>query len=445
MKRKFEELRENLDEFTQQSDYSLLLLGCKPEEALYAAQFLGGLDAAHPEDYFLTFVEPFERPGAYLDALVKSLVEQLREANELRTARGEPPLPEPPVELRDGRVPPEARLSRLLRFLPRLLPREPGHAVVVSFLPSANRDLDAYCRLMESILPEREAPRWMASLRIIISDDRDARRLVTRQRALGVATALSYEVDFSTPALTDALGREAQDPSLPMAQRMVALLQLAALDFSYRRYADAADKYGVLYQHFRERQQPAMAVLCLQGLGDAQHAAGDAAAAKRTLQSGLALALQHRALIPLLHALLSITGVCSTLEHHEDAESYAASGVLAARAALNAPLYVAFLEKQAGAQRLRGEPALALETYRRCVELCATYEQFSVWESALGALGALYREARMTSEAQAVERELARVHELEARRAAGESACGTAHAGDPAVGAPGAPPFGAAA
>ena len=38
MKRKFEELRENLDEFTQQSDYPLLLLGCAGLAGLWSSR-----------------------------------------------------------------------------------------------------------------------------------------------------------------------------------------------------------------------------------------------------------------------------------------------------------------------------------------------------------------------------------------------------------------------
>jgi tetratricopeptide (TPR) repeat protein len=419
MKKKFDELRENLEEFTRQTDYSILLLGCTPEEAPYVAQLLAGVDQAESDDYFLTFVEPFEAPGSYLDALVQHVARELEAANPVRHTRGEAPFKPLPGELGDARRAPGERLELLLCFLGSLLDQPRENAFVVSFLPFENRDNDAYCRLMSSLLPVPEVLPWLAPLRVVISDDRRERQLVSQVGARNTQEVLSYEVDFSTPALTDALARDAANPAVPMRERMACLLQLAALDFSHRRYADAIEKYGVLHDYYREQPLPAMQVLCLQGLGDTLHAARRPEAAKQALQSGLALALEHQALIPLLHTLLSIVGVCVTLSQHAEAESYAESGVQAARATLNAPLYTTFLEKKGDARLAQGNAALAVETYRHCLALCETYEQFSVWQTVLGKLAELYRAARLRAEADQAERELDRVRRLEEQRRAG--------------------------
>jgi tetratricopeptide (TPR) repeat protein len=292
----------------------------------------------------------------------------------------------------------------------------------VGFLPLENRDNDAYCRLMASILPVPHVPRWMLPLRIIVYDDRRQRQLALLLRARKADTVLTYEVDFSTPALTDALSRDAANPSVPLPQRMAALLQLAALDFSYRRYPDAIQKYGVLYRYYEDPPLPAMQVLCLQGVGDTLHAAGKPEEGKRALQSGIALALEHKALIPLLQSLPSIINVCVTLGHHADAESYAQSGMRAAEASMNAPVYTSLVEKKADAQRAQGKKDEALASYRHCLTLCEMYEQFSVWKSVLGKLCTLYDEAGMSAESRAAERELQRVEDLERRRLAGEPA-----------------------
>jgi hypothetical protein len=58
---------------------------------------------------------------------------------------------------------------------------------------------------------------------------------------------LTCEVDFSTPALTDGLSQGAADVSLPVTERMACLYQLAALDYTYKRYPDALQKFGVLH------------------------------------------------------------------------------------------------------------------------------------------------------------------------------------------------------
>jgi tetratricopeptide (TPR) repeat protein len=422
MKQKFEELRENLDEFVQQTDYSLLVLGCTPEEAPYPVQLIQGLDRSRPESFFVTFCQAFVSPGAYLDALSLALRKQLQDAEPVRSQRGEPPFPALPSEVADAKRPPPERLRRLLRFLPLLLPDQQNHAVVVSFLPLENQDNDAYCQLMASILPVPEAPPWMAPLRIIVYDDRRERQLTLLLRSQQAQTALAYEIDFSTPALTDALSRDAANPAVPMPERMSCLLQLAALDFSYKRYSDAIEKYGVLHEYYEDPPLPTMQVVCLQGLGDTLHAAGKPERGKLALQSGIALALEHKALIPLLHSLLSIVNVCVTLAQHADAESYAQSGMRAAEACMNAPVYTRLAEKKADAQLAQGKHEQALASYRHCLTLCEMYEQFSVWRSVLEKVSVVYEQAGMRNESTDAARELRRVEDLERRRLAGEAA-----------------------
>jgi len=414
VKKKFDDLRENLNEFAEQSDYSVLLLGCTPAEAPYAAQFLDGVDQSHPSDLVLTFVEPFVDAERYVDAVVRRVAEQLVEADEARRGRRELPFQPLPAELE--RLAPAERLARLLAFLASLLPNQREHAFVVAFLPFERLDDDAFSELMERAVLARESAEWMAPLRVIVADDRRERRLARRSLEQGRRRVLYYEVDFSTDALTDALSREAADPSVPVAQRMANLLQLAALDFSYRRFDAALEKYGVLYEYYRDPPLPVMQVLCLQGRGDCLRASAKPEEGKRALQSAIALALEQGALVPLVGALLSIVEVCVALGEHEDAERYSDSGLRVSESCMNAPVYVTFVEKKADAQLAQGRPADAVETYRRCLRLAEMYEQFLVWQSVLQKLRALYSGARMRAEVDAVERELERVSRLEAHR-----------------------------
>jgi hypothetical protein len=418
VKKKFDDLRENLIEFVEQSDYPCLLIGCTPAEAPYAAQFLEGMDLSRPEDYVLTFVEPFITPGDFLERSTRRLWEQIEAADEARGERGEEPLPPLPRALNSPERPPAERLEYLLRYLASLAPDAREHSVVVAFLPLECRDNDAYCGLMASILPPPEAPPWMAAMRLILYDDRRERQLMRLSRQRRAASVLYYEVDYSTPALTDALSRSAADPSVPLRERMASLLQLAALDLSYRRFDAALHKYGVLYAYYGDPPLPTMQVLCLQGLGDCLHAMEQPEAAKRALQSALALALEHRAWALLMQVLLSMLGVCEGLGQHADAESYAESGRKAAEAALNAPVYVTFIERKGDAQLAQGKAADAVETYRKCATLAELYELFAIWRSVLGKLVGVYQAARLRAEAEAAERELKRANALEAKRSA---------------------------
>ena len=84
MRRKFEELRENLDEFVEQTEYPVLVVGCLADELAYVLKFLQGLDDKHTESYFLVFGENFETPGQYLDAVTGALSMQVDAAAAVR-------------------------------------------------------------------------------------------------------------------------------------------------------------------------------------------------------------------------------------------------------------------------------------------------------------------------------------------------------------------------
>lgn len=425
MKRKFDELRENLDEFVEQNDYPALVVGCLLEELAYVTTFLQGLDEKHPEAYFLVFPQPFVTPAGYLDAVVESLHVQLAAAAEVRKERGEPAFPPLPAEVADGRLEPNTRLFALLQYLRSLLPNERDHTVVVGFLPLECRDLGGYLGLMGTILPLPDVQPWMVALRIVIYDDRSHRALLTALRNAQAENVLTYEVDLSTPALTNALTVDAANTSLPVAERMAALMQLAALDYSYRRYPDAIQKYGVLYTYYESQQSPSMQALCLLGVGDTLRAAGSPVPAKEALQRGVALAMEHKALAPLLNLLLSLVGVCSELGQHADAESYADSGTQVAAAVLNPFAYADLFQHKGDAQLAQGKLAEAMATYQRCEQICETYAYYYRWKLVLGRQIAWYESGHLTREASATRDRLMLVEELERR---GEPAAQPAHA-----------------
>jgi tetratricopeptide (TPR) repeat protein len=409
MKRKFEELRENLDEFALQNDYPVLVVGCTSEELPYAAKFLQSLEEGHPADFILVFPQPFPSAASYLNLVVENLRIQLDGAEKLRAERGEPPFPPLPAKVADERGEPEGRLRALLEYFRTLLPNEQEHRAVVGFLPLQCADFDAYARLFATILPVSEFPPWMAALRVVVYDDRNARRIGPVMAARKVERALSFDVDFSTPALTNALSVDAADTSLPVAERMACMVQLAALDYSYKRYPDALEKYGLLYKYYEGAELPPMASLCLLGAGDTLRASGQPQAAKEMLQRGIALAMEHKALAMLLNGLLSIVEVCFELGDHADAESYADSGGQVAAAALNPYAYADLCERKGDAQLAQGRGADALASYEKCRQLCQMYEYPPRWESVLKKVIRVRGDQGAMAEKYAAEQELAQV------------------------------------
>ncbi len=422
MRRKFEELRENLEEFVQQDEYPMLVVGCVAEELAYVLQFFKGLNETHPEHFLVFFPQPFHDPHGYLDGVVESVRLQVEAAGPLRAERGDPPFPPLPEALGDRRASPERRLFDVLEYLRSLLPEEGEHRIVVGLVPLECTDRAGYIRLLGSIMPRTEVPPWMERLRIVAYDDRRDRLLVDAMRKNGVEWVLTFEVDFSTPALTSSLTRDAADTTLPTMERMMALLQLAALDYSYKRYEDAIEKYGVLYTYFEAQQLASMQAICLLGVGDVMQALGRLEAAKETYQRGIALAMEHKALGPLLNLLLSITDCALALRHYADAASYAESGTKVAAAALNPYAYCDLHEKWGQALVADAKLAEGIAILEKARELCRKYEYFHRWGSVLEREIALYRDARMTKELRAAEEELRGVRELERRGPAAQGA-----------------------
>lgn len=428
MKRKFEELRENLEEFVEQTDYPVLIVGCLRDELAYVFKILQGMDQQYPQNLFAMFPQPFLSPSAYVDAMVESLKVQLVAAEQMRKEKGEPPPPPLPLEVTDPHRRAGDRLQSLLLYLKSLLPNEQDHAVVVGLLPLACKDPDEYSRLIATILPAEEVPDWMAPLRIVAYDDRSSKRLIPVLQANKVDTVLTYEIDFSTPALTDALSRDAANTSLPVAERMSCLMQLAALDYSYKRYPDALEKYQVLFEFYRDPHVPAMQALCLLGTGDTLRASGLADQAKTMLQRGAALAIEHKLLAPLLNLLLSLVEVCFELEHYEDAESYADSGTQVASGLVNPYARADFLEKKGDAELKQGKAKPALESYGACRELSEKIEYFPRCKSVLNKLIALYGQTNGFVEKHEAEREIERVEALERSGGSGANALNPAQA-----------------
>ncbi len=418
MKRPFDQLRSTLDEFVQQDEYPALVVGCRPDELAYVLKLLQSLEQTHPTHLIAAFHQPFPDAGSYVDGVVRSAAVQLEAAAPLRAERGEPPTPPLPLALMDPRRAPAQRLLDLLDFLRRLLPNEDEYRLVVGLLPLQCDDLAGYAELVRAILPIPDVPSWMSAVRIVAYDDRDHRPLAPILRAEQAERVLTLDVDFSPDAMADALARDAGDRSLPVPERMAALLQIAAIDYSYKRHQEALRKYGALHEHYAGANQPDMQALCLLGAGDTLHAAGDSASAKQRLQQGIAVAMEHRCLPVLLNLLISITGVCMALGHYADAESYADSGTKVAAAVLNPFSYCDLHEARGDAQLGQRKFPDGVASYQRCRELCRTYEHFHRWRSVLGKLARVYADAGMAKEQREVEDELAVVRELERRGAA---------------------------
>ena len=418
MRQKFEELRVNLDEFIQQTDYSLLLVSCRPDDCAYVARFLDGQDAARPESFFIVWPGEFVDAASYVTALVGFLEQRLEVAKIPREERAEPPFPLVPLQLKDERRDPVQRFREWLSFLVSLLDAPATQSFVVGLLPSRCEDPASYSRLIESVLPVPTRPAWLEPLRIVAFDSKDSPQLVPQLEQRKADSVLTWEVDFSTPALTDALAREASNPSLPLEQRMLSMMQLAGIDFAHQRHTDARQKFAVLFNYYSKPAQPSMQAICLHGAGESLVTTGQPEEGKKFFERALQCCMQDdHSHGPMLIVLQSLIRVCFMLERYPEAESYAKSGASLAAGLLNPVLYAHLEELRGDAQRAQGKNE-AIETYEHARKLSRKYEQFGTWKSVLDKLIQLHSGAGRDGVA----------HELKRERQHVEAGGGAAHA-----------------
>ena len=407
MQRKLDELRETLAGFVEQRESLLLVVSAADPELAYVFKILEGIEDTSPADLFLIFAEPFTEAPAYASALVKNLRVQIEVAKAPRAERGEDPVPPLPAVCDDESAPPHARLRAAIDHVASLLRPGDGNRAVWGFLPLQVANHEAYARLVGEFVAWRGPEPWMRGLRVIARDDHTRPFLVPGLRKLGAPRVLIYDLDMSPEALNDALVKEAGNRSLPVASRMQALLQLASLDYAHRRYPQAIEKYGALYNHYEQREDKAMQALTLQGAGDSLQRMNDLQGARVKYQQGLLLAMQTEALPVLLNLTSALGDISLELEGFRDAERFFGLSQQIAGRLMNPFARADALEKQGIARDRLGDLASAVLTWRDAETLSKTFAYHERRRSALERLIAAYRLMQLNDERRGCEAELA--------------------------------------
>jgi tetratricopeptide (TPR) repeat protein len=418
MKRKLDELRENLGWFVEQRDELVLVLDIVGDEVAYVLKMLDVVEQGRPGDVFLLFAHPLEDLHGYMAALMANVKTQIDGANALRRQDGLEPWPELPSRCLDPRVRPSDRIKALLDYVRDRLP-EGDHHVVLGLLPTALRDAAAYAEIVGGLIPRRGLEPWMARTRIILRDDRSARFLIPSLGKEGAERVLFYQdLDLSPDGLVQSLVDEAGDPAAPEDDRLTALVQLAALDYSHGRFSDSIRKWGVLFEAYVRKGNIPMQALCLGGVGDVFRRMGNLPEAKKKYQQGLALAQDLSAFPVALNLLIGVGEVCIQREEWEEAEGYLSiADQLASKLCLVYPK-CDIMDRHGLALLALGRTDEAHAKWRATVDVSREVQHYGRCESALNNLIRLYDRARMHTEARAHRREL---EEVERERHAAEA------------------------
>ena len=409
MKRKLEELRENLTWFVEQRDELVLVLDIVGDEVAYVLKMLDVVEQGRPGDVFLLFAHPLEDRDGYMTALMDNVKTQIDGANALRQEDGLEPWPGLPSRCLDPREGPSGRIKALLDYVRARLP-EGDHHVVLGLLPTTLRDAAAYAEIVGGLIPRRGLEPWMARTRVLLRDDRSARFLIPNLAEEGVERVLFYQdLDLSPDGLVQSLVDEAADPDAPEDDRLTALVQLAAIDYSHGRFSDSIRKWGVLFEAYVRKDDVPMQALCLGGVGDVLRRMGNLPEAKKKYQQGLALAQDLSAFPVALNLLIGVGEVCIQREEWEEAEGYLSiADQLASKLRLVYPK-CDIMDRHGLALLALGRTDEAQAKWRATADVGREVQYYARCESALNNLVRLHEEARMHAEARALRRELEEV------------------------------------
>lgn len=320
MKRQVEALTASLREFIEQPDYPTLVLDATDSANVFPLKILAAFDRQDEENYYLLFPEPCTTASAYLDAILKSVGAQIEIFNAELEARKMARWPEPPLEVNDARQPPARRLEAIIRFMGEHLPGAGN--IVWAFLPGQLTDLAGYRELVAPLLLPAGAPAWMDRHRFLVRDQQATPDIVPRLFQEKNDRVLVFDVELDNERALGSLVDAAGDRSLPADDRMLAFYQLAAVDFAFKRYPEALEKYGGMFNYYKRSGNTTMQALCLTGAGDTLREAGKPEEALMRYQQSLAISSEAQN-VPVMHAGVYGAGcACLVLGQNEEAEKY---------------------------------------------------------------------------------------------------------------------------
>jgi hypothetical protein len=405
MQRAADALVGTLREFINQPDYPTLVLGCDDAAVALPNRTLYSFSQEDQDHYYLLFPNPCPSAAAYMDAIAQALVPQREALNAGLVARGAQPLPPWPLEVEDSRIPPPRRLRAAIEYCGEHLPQP--DEIVWGLLPSELGDFPGYKALIAPLLAPVAVEPWMERHRFIVRD-RDPEPLIVPELFQAKNDrVLVMELDFSNATVERDLHATALDKSLPHDDRVFAFFQLAALDFAFKRYPAALEKYGACFNYYFEKGNKPLASLCLKGAGDTALQGGKPLDALKFFQQSIALSMEDKNFVTLQQGLHSAGQTSMDLGKIEDAEGYFKHSSDVSGKLCNPYTKCDAMERQGEAQWRLGKFSEAQQTWTDAKNLAKQFSYTERANSVLDRMIAMYRISGMSREARACEQEKA--------------------------------------
>jgi tetratricopeptide (TPR) repeat protein len=308
MRQLVERLQAQLVDFVVQRDDFGLVTRCSDSDAAIVGKLFEGLDESRGSELYWLVVDEFAGTEEYAEACVRTFAVRHDAARLMQRQQGLPELPPlPEVIASRGRLAPAARVRELIVFSRSLLPTLEGCAVVWGFLPMNVRRPSEWSSFVGA-LSQHEFPfPWCHHVRMIVRDGLPKTLLDARTQS--APRLRTCTVDFSPEKIQEALEEEAADESAPLAARVNDALMLAGIDFSHARHERAIQQYEIVHRYAAAVDNPTLAAISLNGMGEVHRARGDAERAGDCFHAALAPAGQaSEPPVPVLFSLYTNLG-----------------------------------------------------------------------------------------------------------------------------------------
>ncbi|MFD1560998.1 tetratricopeptide repeat protein [Paraburkholderia silviterrae] len=406
MQREYAATDAALGAFIEQPDYPTLVLGATDLDVVLAFKMLQERDRRDARRIYLLFPFECDMPGHYLQQCLQSLEAQIAAENQARVEAGEVLWAELPLLCADPGQPPARRLKAAIEHVRTLVAQ--GVDIVWALMPSTVADTTGYRETVLPLLALNGFEAWMEGHRFCIRDDPARRFLLSPDQRESARHVLALDLDFSPEKTADTLVGAMNDAARPLAERMHAALQLAALDLAHDRLDRALEKYRLLYGWHRERHNPLGQALALGGVGDVATRSGQHADASRWYAHALDAAADSGNLGVTLNLLMASGESCLRLKQPARAVEYFELASRGADKLMFPHAAVDALEKLGVALLGARKTVEAARAWTEAKALCERFGCEHQRRSLLERLSALYGQAGLKTQAMAYEMEKGR-------------------------------------
>jgi tetratricopeptide (TPR) repeat protein len=285
MRKLMEDTREYIKEFVAQRDDLALLLMCEDSEAIMVHKIVESIQEEGLSEMFWIFTQDFTDAWSYADALTSTFASTHGAVSLSQTQQGLDPWPPLPDSILDPSEAPEDRLRHLVQFSRTLLPDPAGMLAVWCLLPLSVTDAEAYAGLLAQVLHHDFPVPWCHHIRFVVRGLHEDSPM--GERLDSIPRIRWHDPGLGREEIQAAVDEEANDPSVPLEQRLQNVLVSAHLDHAEQRFDDALAKFSILLKYYIGTRNGAMVALILSGMGEVHLRSGSPEQAGRCFEAAL--------------------------------------------------------------------------------------------------------------------------------------------------------------